>query len=120
MPTIAQQAGDLVWVVALASGTTYTGKQAALVAATTLSAANTNASVQIAEVVETATAPVFPSQLAKVDMPGAGVPLYVVQLASGTTYYPQATALVQAYALSASNSNAPVYVAKVVETLTAP
>ncbi len=116
MPTVQPQAIDVLWVVTLASGTTYADKQSALIAATALSAANTNASVQLAEVQEVVTAPSFPL-LARVDMPPFG---YVVQLASGTTYYPLETARVAAYALSAANSNAPTYVSRVLELVTAP
>ena len=119
MPTFLQNPGDWLWIVALTSGTSYIGWYSALAAAVTLSAANSNASVQIAELQEVVTAPAFPA-LAKVDMPSGGNPTYVVQLASSTTYYPLETARVQAYALSASNSNAPVGVYHVVETITAP
>jgi hypothetical protein len=91
----------------------------ALAAAVTLSAGNSNASVQIAEIQEIVTAPAFPA-LANVTIPGGASPTYVVQLATSTTYYPLDTARVQAYALSASNSNAPVGVYRVIETITAP
>jgi hypothetical protein len=120
VPSFLQQPGDILWVVALVStATTYTGWNAALTAAVTLSAANSNAVVQICEIQETVTGPAFPA-LAQVNLPGAARPLYLVQLQSSTTYYPLETARVQAYSTSASNSNGPVYVAKVIETITAP
>ncbi len=119
MPTLQQNPIDVKWMVQLVSGTTYTNYNAALAAAVTLSAANSNAPVALCEVNQTATnaTAVAPSQ---VNMPGAGTPLYIVQLQSGTFYYPLATALVQAYTLSAGNSNAPVYIARVLELVTAP
>lgn len=116
MPTIQPNPIDVQWVDTLVSGTTYPDRNTALVAATALSAANANASVQLAEVQEVVTAPSFPI-LARVDMPTFG---YVVQLASGTTYYPLETARVAAYALSAANGNAPVNVSRVLELVTAP
>ncbi len=120
MPTFQQQPGDILWVVSLVSSTTtYVGWNAALTAAVALSAANTNAVVQICEIQETVTAPNFPA-LAQVNLPGAARPLYLVQLQTSTTYYPLETARVQAYSTSASNSNAPVYVAQVTDTITAP
>jgi hypothetical protein len=121
MPTLLQQPIDIQWVVALASGTVYYGWFPALAAAVALSAANSNAPVQIAEVTQIATAPsgALPAQVNI--PPGAGAPrFYIVQLQSATTYYPLATALTTAYALSASNSNVPVNIAKVIETCTAP
>jgi hypothetical protein len=122
MPTLQQQAIDIQRVVALKSGTSYVGWFAALAAAVALSAANANAVVQIARVEEVVTAPtgVGPGQLAQVNLPGGGTPYYIVQLSTSTTYYPLESARVAAYALSAANSNAPVYIAKVIETVTAP
>jgi len=116
VPTISQNAIDIEWYVTLASATTYADKQSALVAATALSAANSNSLTQIGEVQETVTAPSFPL-LARVDMPSLG---YVVQLISFTTYYPLEQARVAAYALSAANANAPVFVSKIIEQVTAP
>jgi len=119
VPTLAQQPIDVQWVVALTSGTSYSGWFNALAAAVTLSAGNSNAAVQIAEIQEIVTAPAFPA-LANVTIPGGASPTYIVQLATSTTYYPLETARVQAYATSASNSNAPVGVYCVIETITAP
>jgi hypothetical protein len=121
MPTMLQQAIDIQWVVALASATTYQGWFAALAAAVTLSAANGNASVQIAlvEQVVTSANGAIPAQ---VNMPpGSTAPrYYIVQLSSAGTVYPLATAIVSAYTLSTANGNLPVNVAKVIETCTAP
>ena len=120
MPTISQQPIDVQWAVALASGTTYVGFNVALAAAGALSAGNANAPVQIAVVEQQATSAtaLAPSQ---VNMLGGNpTPLYIVQLQATTTYYPLATALTQAYTLSAANSNAPVNIARVIEVVTAP
>jgi hypothetical protein len=119
MPTIQNNPIDVKWIVVLAGGTTYSGKAAALIGATTLSAGNANAAVQLAQVMEFVAAP-NPPLLAQVNLPGAGTPTYVTQLATGTVYYPLETARVAAYALSAANANAVVYVARVLELVTAP
>jgi hypothetical protein len=116
MPTLQAQPIDVQWIVQLASGTFYTGYPAALAAAVTLSAANSNAPVQIAQVELEATSGTSPT----IQLPGNGSPLYIVQLATATTYYPQATAIAQAYSTSTSNSNAGVYVARVLQQVTAP
>jgi hypothetical protein len=116
MPTIQMSPGDIPWIVSLASGTTYPDRNSALVAATALSAANTNASVQLADVQEVVSAPASPI-LAQVNL---STQLFVIQLASATTYIPLETARVAAYALSAANSNAPVNVSRVLELVTAP
>jgi len=120
MPTVYQQAIDIQWVVILgSSATVYAGKQAALNAAVALSAANANAKVQMAQLQEVVYADgtgVGPH----VELPGGAIPQWIVQLASGTTYYPLETARTTAYSTSSSNSNAGVYVAKVAEVVTAP
>lgn len=116
MPTIQAQPIDVLWIASLASGTTYPDRNSALVAATVLSAANTNASVQLADVQEVVTAPAAPI-LAQVNL---AAQLFVVQLATSQTYYPLETARVAAYVLSAANSNAPVNVSRVLELITAP
>jgi hypothetical protein len=121
MPTMLQQPIDIQWIVALQSATSYQGWFAALAAAVALSAGNSNAPVQIAEIWQIVTAPsgVIPAQVTM--PPGGGAPrVYIVQLQSAATVYPLAVAVVSAYSLSASNSNAPVAVAKVIETCTAP
>lgn len=115
-PTIQPNPQDVDWIVSLASGTTYPDRNSALVAATALSAANANVNVQLADVQEVVSAPASPI-LAQVNM---ATQLFVVQLASGTTYYPLETARVAAYALSAANANAPVNVSRVLELVTSP
>lgn len=117
MPTISQQPADVQWITALASGTTYPNYGAALAAAVVLSAANANAAVQIASVDQVATAPTA-GTLANVKMPSGTT--YVIQLANAGTTNPLSTALTTAYATSASNSNAPVNIARVIEQVTAP
>lgn len=120
MPVIAQQPIDIQWVVILASSASiYTGKAAALIGATLLSGLTSNAPVQMAQIVEQVSASGGTGK-AQVDLPGNGIPLYVVQLQTATTYYPLETARVQAYATSASNSNGQVYIAKVVEVVMSP
>jgi hypothetical protein len=44
----------------------------------------------------------------------------VIQLASGTTYYPLQTAITQAYTVSSANANANVLVCRVDSIATAP
>jgi glucose-6-phosphate isomerase len=116
VPTIQQNPGDVLWIVGLASGTTYPDRNSALIAATALSAANSNASVQLGDVQEVVSAPNAPI-LAQVNL---ATQLFVIQLATGTTYIPLETARVAAYALSAANANAPVNVSHVLELVTAP
>jgi len=123
MPTIAQQPIDIQWEVALASAITPLTWYGALAAALALSAANGNAAVQFCQVLETVTAGSVSTQytLPNVQLDQLSPQVnYIVQLASAGTSYPRATAETAAYTLSAANANAPVVIARVQFTLTAP
>jgi hypothetical protein len=120
MPTIQEQPGDLQYGIQLISGTTYVGYNAALVAATTLSAANANGPVAVMQCKFQASSN-GPTGAQEIDLPGNGVPLYFIALTSGlTTYIPQGTAINAAYILSGLNAKAFVYVGQVVNLVTAP
>lgn len=123
MPTIAQQPIDVQWSVALAStivGLTYYG---AIAAALTLSAANADAPVQVCQTLEQVqsgtgtTQYTLPNVTSDQVVPQVN---YFAQLQSTATFYPKATAETQAYTTSAANANAPVYISRVLFTLTAP
>jgi len=120
LPTIQQPPIDVKWFVALASGTTYRDYPTAYAAAVALSVANSNLPVHLS-IVHMQVQSLGPTGLPQVDIPASGpLQAYLVGLASQTEYYPQATGIVQAYALSTANSNAPVYLAYVVQSITAP
>jgi hypothetical protein len=119
VPTIQQQPIDVQWFVLLASAQTPLPGFSALAAAVTLSAANANAPVQVAQVDQVVTAATA-LQPAQVNMPATGVIEFAVQLQSTGTVYPLETARVAAYALSAANGNAPVNVYRVQAVVTAP
>lgn len=120
MPTIQTPVIDLKWFSALASGTTYKDYPTAFAAAVVLSAANSNAAVHLS-VVHMQVSSQGGTGAAQIDIPATGpLQAYLVGLASQSEQYPQATALVTAYALSASNANAAVYLAYVVQSITAP
>jgi hypothetical protein len=123
MPTISQEPIDLKFITALVSGLTiYASQQAAITAAVTLSAANSNAPVQILSIdyIVTNGTGQTPYTQSKIDMPSSTPDGFIVQLVSAGTQYPEAGALVSAYALSAANANAPTVVARVWFRLTAP
>lgn len=113
MPTINPNPGDLEYIVLLQStATTYQPLNTAIAAATTLSAANSNAVVHIAEIQEIVSG-TGSSATDNVSMAGGGTQTYVVQLLSGTTYIPLEAARTAAYALSAANSSGAVGIYKV-------
>jgi hypothetical protein len=130
MPTYSNITQDVQWVVSLAVGglTQYQTLPAAIAAAVTLSAGNSNAPVYILDALQLSTSPA--NGIPRTEMVGegqlfGGVPggdsqLWAVQLVSGTTYYPLETARVAAYALSTSNAGAPVLIYRPYFSLTAP
>jgi hypothetical protein len=119
VPTLAQQPIDVQFFAILASaGTIYTAGTPALNAAVALSAANGNAVVQVCRVREEVIAPT--AAATSNVRPSIGSGLEAVQLASAATVYPLEAARIAAYALSAANSGAPVYICRVKYTLTAP
>ncbi len=124
MPTIAQQPIDVQWIVTLVSAQVPASYFTVLAAAIALSAANANAPVQIATVSQTVTAgsvanPPYTLPNVQLDQ-STSQNNYIYQLANAGTSYPLATAVTAAYTLSAANANAPVNIARVWFTLTAP
>lgn len=112
IPSIEQ--GDVSFISQLASATTnYVGYTAAFTAAVALSAANSNAAVQLARV---------ESELLgnTNNLVSRGLPIWLIQLVSTGVTYPQPTAFSAAQALSVANSNAAVYLARVEQQVTAP
>ena len=123
MSTVAQVAQDAPYIVGLVSSfTLYATYPLAQAAAIALSASNSGAQVYVADVTEVITnaATTGTPPGGRDDLAAGGPGNWIIQLASTTTYLPKATAVAQAYATSAANSNNPVYVARTFQVCTGP
>ena len=115
MPTITQQPGDLQWLVVAGLGTVYADYPTAFAAAIALSAANGNAPVWLAKIIGRVVSENGITVLTTDVQTSTGAfDTYLIQLASGTSYYPQATAIAQAMAAGGGR------VARVLFIVTAP
>lgn len=122
MSTVAQISGDRQYIVGLASSfTTYQTYLQAQAAAITASAGASSALYYVAVVEETITVPNSGNKVAaRVDLPGSGTSIWIIQVASTTTYIPKFAAENQAETTGASNLGLPVYVARCFQQVTGP
>lgn len=117
--TVTQLSGDRTYLyLPAASYTTYPSYPAAQAAAIAASALISHAPVYTALVEETITATGV-GKACRVDLPGSGSPLWVIQqVSSASVVNPKSTAEASAETYSLANANAATYVCRIWQSCT--